>query len=283
MSSKELSGAGSALMRVLHGLLRPLVRTLIAYGLTAPTVYRLLKRIYVEVAHEDFRIADTPPTDSRITLLTGVHRRDVREILTSDAESWTGARQKSTVFATVVGQWLANPDYLDDAGNPLVLPRSGELTSFESLVRLVSTDLRARTVLDELLRLGLVEEVEDGLALKSEQAVFGSGSDEHKTVFFAANVGDHLAAAAENLLAPEPPFLERAVFYNHLSETSIDQIEAMARTESQTVLNALNKQSAQFQKQDRSSPGPKQRYRFGVYFYREDADVKDTTPSEKSN
>lgn len=278
MSGKHNSGEGSALTRVLHGLLRPLVRTLIAHGLTAPAVYRLLKRVYVEVAHEEFRIADKPPTDSRITLLTGVHRRDVRDILTSDAESWSGARQKTTVFATVVGQWLANPDFLDRSGKPLILPRSGDKQSFESLVRSVSTDLRARTVLDELLRLGLVREVDEGLILETEQAVFGSGSNDHKTVFFAANVGDHLAAAAENLLAEEPPFLERAVFYNHLSETSVDQIEAAARAESQTVLNALNKQSAQLQKQDKSTPGPKQRYRFGVYFYREDADAatKDT-------
>ncbi|MEL6204443.1 MAG: DUF6502 family protein, partial [Pseudomonadota bacterium] len=72
------------LLRVLRGLVRPLVRTLISRGVTAPAFYRLLKQVYVEVAHEEFRIDDAPPTDSRITLLTGVHRRDVRAILEAE-------------------------------------------------------------------------------------------------------------------------------------------------------------------------------------------------------
>ncbi len=257
-------------LRVLSGLIRPLVRALIARGVTAPAFYRLLKKVYVEVAHAEFRIDDAPPTDSRVSLLTGVHRRDVRDILNDDGEAWEDTRRKTAVFATVLGQWLSRPELQGTDGRPMALPRAGaDGADFESLVRSVNRDIRPRTVLDELLRQGIVEETGEGSLRLSDSAVMGPASDDNKVVFFAANVGDHLAAAAENLLSEEPPFLERAVFYTRLSPDSVDKIEAQARRLSQSMLEDLNRESHSLQDADRSRDDNHQRYRFGVYFYRD--------------
>ncbi|MEM9900516.1 MAG: DUF6502 family protein [Pseudomonadota bacterium] len=255
--------------RLLRGLLRPLVRTFIARGLTAPALYRLLKRIYVEVAHEDFRIGDDPPTDSRISMMTGVHRRDVRTFLDEGDAGWEETRRRVATFATVLGQWLARTDTTDAQGRPLPLPRAAERgVSFEALVRDVSTDIRPRTVLDELLRQGVVEEGEDGLLRVAEGAAAGPGAEEDKLVFFAANVGDHIAAASENLLADAPPFYERAVFYTRLTDASLDAVEALAREKAQSLLEEINRESAAVQAADRAAPDNTGRYRLGVYFYR---------------
>jgi hypothetical protein len=254
---------------ILRGLVRPLVRTLIRHGVTAPAFYRMLKKVYVDVAHEEFGIDGNPPTDSRITLLTGVHRRDVRDILRDDDQSWEDARSKIATFATVFGQWLATPAFLNDDGTPRELARSGdEGRDFDSLVRGVSRDIRPRTVLDELLQQGLVAETPEGLLQVVDGAVLGPGSDDHKMVFFAANVGDHLAAAAENLVAVDPPFLERAVFYNRLTEASVDQVESRARALSQDALEQINRESRSLQQSDATQENAIHRYRFGVYFYR---------------
>lgn len=259
-------------LRVLRGLIRPLVRTLIARGVTAPAFYRLLKSVYVDVAYRDFRIDDAPPTDSRITLLTGVHRRDVRAYLENPDDSWETARAKTATFATVLGQWLARPDLQAPDGGPIALQRtSAEGPDFERLVQSVSRDIRPRTVLDELLRQELVVEDEDGLLRIGEGAVLGPASDDHKIVFFAANVGDHLAAAADNLLSDEPAYLERAVFYNRLTSASVDRVEARARALSQAALEELNAESSELQQADKDDTGPLERYRFGVYFYRDSA------------
>ena len=259
-------------LRILRGLIRPLVRTLISRGVTAPAVYRLLKSVYVEVAYNDFRIDEAPPTDSRITLLTGVHRRDVRAYLSDPDDSWETTRAKTATFATVLGQWLARPDLRDADGRPIALPRtSAEGPDFERLVQSVSRDIRPRTVLDELLRQELVVEGDDGFLRIGDGAVLGPASNDHKTVFFAANVGDHLAAAADNLLSDDPAFLERAVFYNRLTPASVDRIEAQARNLSQAALETLNAESSELQRADRDHDGPFERYRFGVYFYRDSA------------
>lgn len=267
------TGSAALLLRVMRGLMRPLVRMLISHGVTAPAFYRMLKSVYVEVAHDEFGLDDKTPTDSRITLITGVHRRDVREILSSNDQTWQEARTKTVTFATVFSRWCATPAYLDETGQPRPLPRSGAAdgVDFENLVRDVNRDIRPRTILDELMRQGIVENGEDGLLYVSQSAAIGPASSEDQMVFFAANLGDHVAAAASNLLSPEPQFLERAVFYNRLTPDAVDTLEASARTLSQTTLETLNAQSLSLQEAGREAAGNTERYRFGVYFYRENA------------
>ncbi|GFE65991.1 DUF6502 family protein [Litoreibacter roseus] len=283
MAASDPDPGRDPLLRVLRGLIRPLVKTLISRGVTAPAFYRLLKKVYVEVAYDEFRIDETAPTDSRISLLTGVHRRDVRDILSDEDKTWETARRKTATFATVFGRWLATPEYQNEDGSPRTLARSGdEGRDFESLVRAVNRDIRPRTVLDELLRQGLVEETADGLLNIAKDAVIGPASEDHKMVFFASNVGDHLAAASENLLSETPPFLERAVFYNRLTGSSVDQIEQKARDLSQSVLEELNRDSKDLQDADRRTTDNTQRYRFGVYFYREGDTTDDSDETEGS-
>jgi hypothetical protein len=271
-------------LRALRGLIRPLVRTLISRGVPAPAFYKLLKTVYVEVANQDFRIDDQRPTDSRITLLTGVHRRDVKDILANPDTTWESTRAKTATMATVVGQWIARPEYQSETGAPKALPRTSEDgESFENLVRLVNTDIRPRTVFDELLRQGLIVEDDDGLLRIADIAVMGPASDDHKLVFFASNVGDHMAAASENLLSETPPFFERAVFYNALSPASVDAVEGDVRTQAQAFLETVNDKSSALQKDDRQVAGPKERFRFGVYFYREPTPLDDTGNKARTN
>lgn len=281
MARSEQTGASDAFLRVLRGLLRPLVRTMIARGLTAPAIYSLLKRVYVEVAEESFRLDDKPLTDSRIALLTGVHRKDIRTIKSEGGDATGQSRRNSALLATVVGQWMSAPEFTDNKSSPIPLPRQTDTAvSFEALVRSVSRDVRPRTVLDELQHAGLVTENDDGLLILEAEAVVGMGNAPDKEAFFAANVGDHLAAATENLLADTPPFFERAVFYNQLLPDAIDAIEAAARAQAQTLLEDLNKQSSNLHRASKDKNGPRQRYRLGIYFYRED--TADADPEEKA-
>ncbi|MEL6451186.1 MAG: DUF6502 family protein [Pseudomonadota bacterium] len=273
MTGETPPGPSDAFLRVLRGLLRPLVRTMIARGLTAPVIYGLLKRVFVEVAEDAFRLDDKPLTDSRIAMLTGVHRKDIRTIRAEGGGPPAEARRKSALLATVIGQWMSHPDYTDADGAPRPLPRSeGDGPSFDSLVMSLSKDVRPRTVLDELLHAGLVVAGADGLLRLEAEAIVGTARAPDKEAFFAANVGDHLAAATENLLSDAPPYFERAVFYNQMTPEAVDEVEAAARAQAQRLLEELNQQSSALHRRDAAAPGPRQRYRLGIYFYREDTD-----------
>ena len=69
-----------ALLAALERVLRPLVRLLLAHGITFPALSRLLKSVYVQVAERDFALEGKRVSDSRVSLLTGVHRKDVRTL-----------------------------------------------------------------------------------------------------------------------------------------------------------------------------------------------------------
>src|SRR5258706_10102062 len=69
-----------SIVAALRHLLRPLVRLLVARGVTYPMLAELLKETYIDVADRDFRLDAKPATDSRLSLLSGGHRKDVRRL-----------------------------------------------------------------------------------------------------------------------------------------------------------------------------------------------------------
>jgi hypothetical protein len=244
---------------------------MIARGITLPAFVTMLKQVYVEVAADSFHLEGKPMTDSRISMLTGVHRKDVRMLRERGVPAT--APPAPGVGATVIGRWLGDPRYALPDGRPRPLPRSAakEEASFNGLVHEVSADVRPRTVLDELVRQGLVQidEAEDRVTLLVEAFVPRA---DHPAIheFFASNLHDHAAAATDNLLTRDgkAPFLERAVFYNGLSTDSVDALEGTARRLALGVLNELNADALARQREDRDRPAARERFRFGVYFYR---------------
>lgn len=253
--------------------MRPIVRLLIARGVQLPAVTTLLKQVYVDVAASDFRIGDKPPTDSRVSVLTGVHRRDVRSIRTAGGPS--SARSIMSLSATVIGRWLGDPAYTDSKKRPRVLHRlaDGGAPSFETLFRDISRDVHPRTVLDDLIAQKLVEwdQEKDVVRLKSH-AFVPTTQGEGLMRFFEMNLHDHLAAAVANLLDGEKErrFLERAVYYNKLGAASVDRIEVEARRLGDKILNDVNGKALHLQKADTGDDDATERFRFGLFFYRED-------------
>src|SRR3712207_188341 len=111
----------ASVLSATKGLLRPLVRVLIACGVTLPALVTALKECFVDVAARDFRLGGREPSDSRVSLVTGVHRKDVRAI--RERSHPVSVPRLGNLAATVVGRWLGRPDHLDPAGRPLPLPR----------------------------------------------------------------------------------------------------------------------------------------------------------------
>ena len=69
-----------ALVKALRQALRPLLHVMLARGITLPYLAELIKSLLVEVAERDFQLDGKPVTDSRISLLSGVHRKDVNRL-----------------------------------------------------------------------------------------------------------------------------------------------------------------------------------------------------------
>lgn len=285
-SSTSPAGPPPSLVRALRKVLRPVVRVMLSQGITYPYLAELLKNLFVDVAESEFRLDNKPPTDSRISLMTGVHRKDVSRLRTDLQQATETVPDVVSLGAELVAVWLGTPRYLHEDGSPLPLARfaseGGEL-SFESLVVGVNSDIRSRVVLDEWLRLGVVHiDAANRVCLNAEAFVPSEGFDE-KAYYFGHNLHDHAAAAASNLLGGKPPFLERSVQYDALSEASIAVLAKQSTDAAMKALLAVNKNALSLEQADAAHSTQRHRMTFGVYFYAEPvvADA-DATPTQAS-
>jgi hypothetical protein len=288
-SSPSLDGPNTppaSLVTALRRMLRPLVRLLLANGITYPFLSSLLKSVFVEVAERDFRLDAKAQTDSRINLLTGVHRKDVKRLRAELANTRAPETPAAvSLGAQLVARWTGLDRYLDGQGRPQPLPRlaseGGDL-SFEALVAAVNKDIRSRVVLDEWLRLGVARiDDQDRVCLNLEAFVPDKGFDE-KAYYFGQNIHDHIAATAHNLSGTGPAYLERSVYYDHLTPESVDTLDKMARDLGMQSLLNLNRKAMELQAQDQSKDSAQLRMNFGIYFFSEEEEPEaDETPATK--
>jgi hypothetical protein len=259
------------LIAAVRRLLRPLVRLLIARSLPFPFAASLLRGVYIDVAVNEFPVSGKSQTDSRITLLTGVHRKDVKR-LRSERRSPLRPPRAVSLGSQVIARWLGLLEYLDEQGAPRPLPRlstAGEAHSFESLVRSVNKDFRPRVVLDEWLRLGIAHiDERDHVCLNVQAFIPAKGSDE-MAYFFGRNVHDHLAAAVHNMLGEPKPFMERSVNYNDLSAAAVAELTELAERRGMEVLQELNARALRLQQQSAEQADASNRFNFGLYLFSE--------------
>jgi len=271
MPDHDSTDTTQALTTAITRLLKPLVRLLIHYQITYPFVSQLLKSIYLQVAMESFPVDRKHVTDSRLSLLTGVHRKDVRRLRDEDNPIATETKPGS-LSAQVIASWLSLADYSDDAGNakPLYRLSTQGYPSFEYLVEHVSRqDLRSRSLLDEWLRKKMVRIDDEGWVHLETEAFLPADDFTDKAYFFGQNAHDHLAASAHNLMENTPPYFDRAVYYNNLSPESIETLDALSEQLAMTGIKEINRKARRLQAQDATSTDTKYRFRFGAYFYSE--------------
>lgn len=274
----KLPAANNALKNAFRRIFRPLVKLALSQGVTYPALTDLLKVTFVDVVRNEFSIAGEMPSDSRINLLTGIHRKEIRRLRESSEQGVDSPPESVSLGAQLIGEWLSRPAFLDKQGHPRPLPRltsMGGDVSFEGLVGSLSKDIRSRVVLDEWLRLGVaVLNERDEVVLNSDAFIPSAGFEE-KTFYLCHNLHDHAAAAVDNLLDEAPPRLERSVHYNALSSESIAELEEISRRMGMEMLLALNRKANELEKRDAESLNPQHRFTCGIYFYNEDMAERD--------
>ena len=251
----------------LRRLLRPLVRLMIRCGVTFPAAADLLRTLYVDVAMEELRAEDR--TDSRVSLMTGVHRKEIRRqrSLPPDEPPPPLVTRNGLLIAT----WLGAPGYSDEGGAPLPLPRvAADGPSFERLVMAVTRDIRPRAVLDDWISQGIASVgADDRIHLATTAFLPQAGRDE-QLFYFARNLHDHAAAAAANVLAPGAgPFLDRSVHWDRLTPDAAAALEKVARDAAQRALLDVNRRAMVLAEIDPPPGTPTRRVNFGIYLLTE--------------
>jgi hypothetical protein len=244
-------------------------------GVTFPVLADLLRGLFVDIAVNDLLPDAAARTDSRISLLTGVHRKEIRRLRLA-APAPDSVPDVVTVSSQIIGTWAGNPAFCDTAGMPLALPRVATAAggpSFEALVESVTTDIRPRAVLDDFIAQGLVTLAEDDTVRLNRPAFIPSAGSAEQIFFFARNLHDHIAAAAANVLARQtPPYLDSSVHYDRLDPESAARLLAIAQASGQRALLEVNRAAvALISAAPAKAEGPAgARVNFGIYIYTDD-------------
>ena len=261
-----------SLIQALKRVMRPMVRLMLRKGITYTYFADMLKGIFVEIADNEFKIDDKPQSDSRISLLTGVHRKDVRRLRHQSLAHGSDLPEAISLGAQLVGTWTSQAPFCNADGEPVPLARlasSGGDASFENLVACVSKDIRARVVLDEWLRIGVAVLDDHDLVHLCVNAFIPRDGFDEKAAYFAHNVHDHACAAVHNLTSDGPAFFERSVHYDALTPASVVQLREQTSRKGMELLLALNQQAADFERSDATSEEQRQRITVGLFFYTE--------------
>ena len=151
--------------RILDALLaamRPIARFLLQFGIGYRECSEVLKRAFVEVATEKYGIRGRPTNVSRVAVMTGLTRKEVKRIRESKATVSNSGITTRNSPAEVLNLWFTGPEYVSDNGTPRDLPFSGESASFASLVRNCAGDIPPGAMRTELKRVGAIVENSDG-------------------------------------------------------------------------------------------------------------------------
>lgn len=238
----------------------PLVTWLLRSGVGHGEFAAALKPVFLKAAQQELQRIHGKSTDSALSLLSGLHRKDVRALAPALGEPDAAARLgKPTPASQVATRWLAG-------ALPETLPVAGPAPSFEALARSVSTDFHPRSVLQELLRLGVAEEADGQVRLLKSAFVPDTRHDETRGMV-AGSVADHLAAGVHNLTSGESrQFLEQSVFADGLSADSARELEMLATRLWQEVLASMVKAAVPLCEKDEPAGGD-HRVRLGMFCY----------------
>lgn len=281
MSGKDdIDNKDSLIIRAITNVMRPLVKFLIGRGITFPMFAEILKHIYVEVAAKDFKLSpEKEVTDSRITLLTKVHRKDVRRIRTEQQgfdvpeEGLEVSMKKTSLGAQIVAKWLADNQYVDEQGEPKKLfihaSKANGQSSFEKLVESINNDIRPRVALDEMLSQKMIVEGDDGIVRLNKSAFIPEEDFEDLMMHFDRNLHDHMAAAVHNIGSDKSAkkFIERSVYYKELTQSSIERLEEIIENKGMENLIAINKAAYDLAEEDQDKGNNNKRMTFGIYYY----------------
>ena len=143
-------------------MLRPVVRVLLRYGIGFREFAEVAKTAFVDVASSDFGLRGRPTNISRVAVMTGLTRKEVRRLRDKLAKGDNSIAVKTTPLYDVLHHWHAQSEFTDSNGSPLPLPFSGGNKSFTGLVRKFGGDIPAGAMRTEMKRVGVVEEDETG-------------------------------------------------------------------------------------------------------------------------
>jgi hypothetical protein len=167
----------------------------------------------------------------------------VRQLSSPDDRAST---EKYNRAARVIAAWRRDRVFLNNEGKPASLPIAGPDVSFSELVKRFGGDVPVRATLDELLRVGAVERLEDGRIRLLARTYIPESSDIDKLHILGTDVSYLISTIDHNLKKdPSGPFLQRKVAYDNLPDEVLPFFRKHSTKKAQQFIDSLDRWLAQ--------------------------------------
>ena len=237
-----MDDARSPALNAFRLLFRPIARILLRAGVTWKELAKVGKLTYVEVASQEFGIRGRPTNISRVAILTGFTRREVRRLrdLLEQEEVVTFDRMNSAT--RVLTGWFSDHAYTDSLGEPLRLAVAGASPSFESLCTAYSGGVAPSTMLKELKHVGAIVEDAQGALIAQTRYYMPVLMDPEQMLQSGSVMEDLGETIAYNLhrSADQPARFERRASNTQMPRESLPAFKKFLDREGQAFLERVD-------------------------------------------
>jgi hypothetical protein len=246
---------------------------LLRQGISYAEFSEIAKAVYVEVALKDFKVAGRKATRTRVAVMTGLTRKEVKRVIDEAVKDRYEPKSKFSRLGRVLVGWHTDTDFTGPYGLPLELQyetnKPGELT-FAELVKRHSGDMSPRSILDELIRVGAVRETDAGWyrVLRREYITDAQGRDTFERTGFIVRNFVNTVDFNMTKSAPGKGRFERHVFpADGLRAEDMPKFDAFLRERCQTLLEELDNWLAKLPIPDAKKGDRVMHTGVGVYHY----------------
>ncbi len=203
--------------------LSPLIGMALEIGVNYQEFNHLIKQSFVTEAERVIKKQNKKVTDASVSAASGLSRSYVKALRAqkkSQQEQWVSLPSR------VLSAWVAKE--LDDV---IEYTSKTDKTDFVSLSKSITTEKSPKTILNELMRLGQVELIDDNqVRLTLFNNTTKHNNQKIQLSDFADNLAWHTLAGSHLLMDnPKPALLEQAVKVDGVFENSAQDLSRLGK------------------------------------------------------
>jgi len=230
-----------AILTACRHFMNPIARFLMRNGITFKEFAEVSKVAFVEVASSDYGLRGRPTNISRVAVLTGLTRKEVKRL----RDSLRGREQPVDPTlgrpAQILTVWHQDVRFIDSHGHPKILPMDGDY-GFRQLVREVGGDVPPGAMLTELIRAGAIEVFGEDQYRCKKRYFNPEGIDEFTSTRFGECLHDLAETMVFNLAHPneEDRRFEYRVWNERVNPETLAHLQTIVRKQGRSMLEILD-------------------------------------------
>jgi hypothetical protein len=215
-----------------------LVEIMLRSGLTVYEACQLLRQSAVRIAAAKMQRDHGRKSHSQIAAITGLSRAEVARLSKIRGVRHQNRRLSQNPIQRVIAEWHNSSKHLNNLGEPAHLQIFGGQRSFEKLVARVSSGVPVRAMLDEMVRLGVVELLPNQRVRIKSRIAISRGLSEPSIREIGVRASNLIRTLTENLSSSSPLF-EASVSANLVDTDRIPMLKREVGNRSTSFLSSI--------------------------------------------